>query len=100
MTGDFNDDIGDGNNKLTLLLSEFDLTDVHAHKHGFNTKLASYKRGQRRIDYFLVNHRLLDHVIRCGFEQFDAQITSDHRGYFVDFLIPVIFDRQLPQLFS
>ena len=100
LTGDFNDEIGDGNNKLTLLLSEFDLTDAHAHKHGYNTKLTSYKRGQRRIDYFLVNHRLLDHVIQCGFEQFDAQITSDHRGYFVDFLIPGIFDRRLPQLFS
>ena len=100
LTGDFNDVIGDGNNDLTILTSSFDLIDVHANKHGFDHEIATYKRGKRRIDYLLASRRLTDHVIRCGYEKFDARIVSDHRGYFVDFSIPGIFDRRLPQLFS
>ena len=44
--------------------------------------------------------RLIDHVIRCGFEVFRALIGSNHRGYFVDLSMIVLFDRQTPAIVS
>ena len=87
LTGDLNDEIGESNNALTKLISEFGLIDVHSNKHGYDTDLPTYKRGPRRLDYMFVSRRIIDHIKRCGYENFDARIVSDHCGYYADFSI-------------
>ena len=62
LTGDFNDLIGESNNALTMLISDFGLIDIHTNKHGFDTDIPTYKRGPRRLDYMFVSRRLLDHI--------------------------------------
>ena len=92
LTGDFNDVIGESNNALMKLISEFGLIDVHSNKHGYDTDLPTYKRGPRRLDFIFVSRRLIDHIKRCGYEKFDARIVSDHCGYYADFSITGLFN--------
>ena len=87
LTGDFNDVIGESNNALAKLFSEFGFIDVHFNKHRYNTDISTHKRGPRQLDYMFVLRRLLDHIKRCGYEKFDARIVSDHCGYYADFFI-------------
>jgi hypothetical protein len=47
-----------------------------------------------------VTPRLVDHILRSGYEPFHARIPSDHRGYFVDFDLAGFLDRQLPSIFT
>ena len=47
LTGDFNEVIGDDNNKITELIIKSNLIDVHADRHGFEYDFATYKRGKR-----------------------------------------------------
>ena len=75
-----------------------ELIDVHAYKHGFNCDISTWARGSRRLDYFFLSRRLIDHVLRCGFEQFFYRLSKDHRGYFVDLSMIGLFDRRLPIL--
>ena len=60
LTGDFNDVIGDVNNDLTILMSSFNLIDIHANRHGFNNEIATYKKGERQLDYIFASQRLID----------------------------------------
>jgi hypothetical protein len=57
-------------------------------------------RGTKRLDYVFVTPRLVDHILRSGYELFHARIASDHRGYFADFSLAGFLDRQLPSIFS
>ena len=97
LTGDFNDVIGDSNNALTMLISDFGLIDVHTNKHGFDTDIPTYIRGPRRLDYMFVSRRLLDHIKKCGYEKFDVRIVSDHRGSYADFSVRGLFDQSFEQ---
>lgn len=72
ITGDFNDTIGDSYNPLTRLIQDFDLRDVHAFNHGYDYNIAIYFRGSCRLDYVFVSRRIIDHVVRCGYEPFNA----------------------------
>ena len=100
LTGDFNDTIGESHNDLTLALLESGLQDVIAIHHGFDTNIATYKRGPRRIDYAFVSRRILNHVSACGYDRFDEALCSDHRGYYIDLSIPGLFGNALPTLCS
>ena len=100
LTGDFNEDMGDNHNDLTQLMIEMDLVDIHAHTHGYDYEIATYTDGVRRLDYAFLSRRLIDHVVRCGYERFCMRLATDHRGYFVDLSLRGLFDRQLPSLFS
>ena len=92
LTGDFNDVIGDTHNELTKLFLEMELIDVHAYTHGSNCDISTWTRGSHRLDYFFLSRRLIDHVLRCGFEQFYYRLSKDHRGYFVDLSMIGLFD--------
>lgn len=88
--GDFNEVMGEFNNGLTRLITECNLVDVVANKHlaaGFTT----YQRGTRVLDYCLMDQALLGATMKCGYEPFQANIVSDHRGLFVDFHVPNLF---------
>jgi hypothetical protein len=99
LTGDFNELIGDEPNGMAKVLSAGGLTDAHSHQHG-EVDIATYTRGTKRLDYVFVTPRLIDHILRSGYESFHARIASDHRGYFVDFALAGFLDRQLPSIFS
>ena len=100
LTGDFNDTIGESHNALTLAILEIGLQDVIAIQHGFDTNIATYKRGPRRIDYVFVSRRILNHVNACGYDRFDEILCSDHRAYYLDLSIPGLFGNDLPILCS
>ena len=69
------------------------LTNVHAHNHENHTTIATYIQGKRRVDYYFVSPRIIDHVVQCGFEVFHARKVSDHQGYFVHLSITGLFDQ-------
>ena len=99
LMGDFNEVVGDDPKMMAKVLMAGDLTDVHAHKHG-QAHIATYIRGRRRLDYCFVSPRILEHVLRCGFEAFHARKVCDHRGYFLDLSMIGLFDRRLPAIFN
>ena len=100
LMGDFNETIGEDPRMMAKVLTAGRLTDIHANRHGLNTNIATYIRGKRRVDYCFASPRLMDHVLRCGFEAFHALIGSDHRGYYVDLSMQGLFDRRLPTIIS
>jgi hypothetical protein len=99
LTGDFNELVGDDPRGMAKVLAAGCLTDVHGHQHG-QVDITTYTRGVKRLDYVFVTPRLVDHILRSGYESFHARIASDHRGYFVDFALEGFLDRQLPSIFS
>ncbi|OEU09351.1 hypothetical protein FRACYDRAFT_248200 [Fragilariopsis cylindrus CCMP1102] len=99
LTGDFNELVGDDPNGMVKVLSAGGLTDAHSYQHGI-IDITTYTRGVKRLDYVFVTPRLVEHIIRSGYEPFHARIASDHRGYFVDFALAGFLDRQLPSIFS
>ena len=99
LTGDFNELVGDDLNAMARVLAAGDLTDAHGHQHG-EIDIKTYTRGHARLDYVFVTPRMVDHILRSGYEAFHARIVSDHRGYFVDFALAGFLDRQLPAIFS
>ena len=99
LTGDFNELVGDDPNGMVKVISAGGLTDAHSHQHGI-VDITTYTRGVKRLDYVFVTPRLVDHILRSGYESFHARIASDHRGYFVDFALAGFLDRQLPSIFS
>ena len=52
---------------ITKVLSAVNLADVHTHRHG-HANIATYIRGRCRVDYCFASPRILEHVLRCGFE--------------------------------
>ena len=99
LTGDFNEVVGDDSNGMAKALLAGNLTDAHSNQHGM-VDITTYTRGTKRLDYIFVTPRLVDHILRSGYESFHARIASDHRGYFVDFALAGFLDRQLPSIFS
>ncbi|OEU17034.1 hypothetical protein FRACYDRAFT_239635 [Fragilariopsis cylindrus CCMP1102] len=99
LTGDFNELIGDDPNGMVKVISAGGLTDAHSHQHGV-VDISTYTRGVKRLDYVFVTPRLVEHILRSGYEPFHTRIASDHRGYFVDFALAGFLDRQLPSIFS
>jgi hypothetical protein len=90
--GDFNDNIGDHNQGLTRLCNECLLQDVVFENHGHDSHVFNtYKRGNRCIDYMLVDRQMMPAVQACGYEPFNIRIMGDRRGLYVDFLTRDLF---------
>jgi exonuclease III len=81
LTGDFNEMVGDDSNGMAKVLSAGNLTYTHSNQHGI-VDITTYTGGTKRLDYVFVTPRLVDHILRSGYESFQARISSDHRGYF------------------
>ena len=80
---------------MAKIISAGKLTVVHAHKYD-HENIATYIRGQRRVDYCFASPRILDHVLRYGFEAFHARKICDYCRYFVDLSVVGLFDQRLP----
>jgi endonuclease/exonuclease/phosphatase family metal-dependent hydrolase len=79
LTGDFNELVGDDPRGMSTVLSAGELTDAHEHQHG-TIGITTYTRGVKRLDYIFVTPRLVEHILRSGYESFHTRITSDHIG--------------------
>jgi hypothetical protein len=99
LTRDSNELVGDDLDAMARVLAVGDQTDAHGHQHG-EIDIKTYTRGHTQLDYVFVTPRMVDHILRNGYEAFHARIVSDHRDYFVDFALAGFVDRQLPAIFS
>jgi hypothetical protein len=99
LTGDFIKMVGDDARGMAKAIEAGNLTAAHGHQPGI-VDITTYTRGTTRLDYVFVTPGLVDHILRSGYEPFQARITPDHRGYFVDFALSGFLNRQLPSIFS
>ncbi len=88
--GDLNEVLGQDQTGMTRLIQDCNLIDIVARNH-LATGFSTYQRGRNVIDYCLMDISLVPMVIRCGYESFNANIVSDHRGIFVDFSTTHLF---------
>jgi hypothetical protein len=96
VAGDLNEVIGESPSGMARLVSECGLTDAVVDKHGA-MNFTTYQSGRRVLDSCLVDDDLLGAVHLCGYEAFQANILSDHRGLFIDFSTEQLFgNRTLP----
>ena len=94
LNGDFNEDLGETDG-MSLLCTTCHMRDPILTNHGA-TEFATYSRGHKVIDYILISEDLLPAVRRCGYEPFNNNIISDHRGAYVDFDTDLLFGDPLP----
>lgn len=97
LAGDFNSTIGDEPAGLDKIVQKHSLTDAIQHLHG-PYECATYSRGSKCIDYFLVSSELLPCLRRGGILPFDAITMSDHRGLFIDLNMKTLFGSDIPSL--
>jgi hypothetical protein len=95
LAGDLNETLGEDTAGMTRLCSQCRLRDPIWERHSV-TDFATYKRGQRVLDYILVDPDLLPSVQQCGYEPFEAHIPSDHRGIFIDLITTSTFGKPVP----
>jgi hypothetical protein len=84
VAGDFNEIIGETTQGLTKLCSECHLVDI-IRSHHPRRDFTTYSRGQKILDYVLIDPALAPAVTACGYEPFMIRIMGDHRGLYVDF---------------
>ena len=97
LAGDFNESLGEELTGMSSLASECQLIDAVVDWHG-PMQFTTYQRGQKVLDYILVSQDLLGSIRSCGYEPFQANIFSDHRGTFIDFSTGHLFGKKLQPL--
>ena len=60
------------------------LIDFHSETHGLGAEVPTYHRSAHRIDYVLVSRNVFQNTMKCGIEELNAGIISDHKGLFLD----------------
>ena len=81
---DANERMGDEPAGLQRLTEALALTDIHANLLDPAQEPATYLRGEKRLDYALLNHYFLPHVQGCGFGPLQDGPTTDHRYGYLD----------------
>jgi hypothetical protein len=69
LAGDINEMVGDDPNGMAKVLLTGNLTDAHSNQHGM-VDITTYTRGTKRLDYVFITPRLVDHILRSGYESF------------------------------
>ena len=92
--GDFNEVLGESPDGFTKLCSECHLVDPITTIHG-PQDFATYNRGHKVLDYILVDEELLPSIVRCGYEPFNSNFFSDHRGVYIDVDTDMFFGDQV-----
>ena len=82
---------------MSHLVSECQLVDAIADRHG-SLQFTTYQRGQHVLDYILVTQDLLGSIRSCGYEQFHANIFSNHCGVYINFLSSHLFGCKIQPL--
>ena len=80
---------------LQTLLTQCNLLDIHRHHPAHSTYIGS---AQRRIDFVFGSDKVDQHVSRSGTLPYNEGPQADHRGLYVDLLLPAIFDHTVALL--
>ena len=98
LAGDFNEALADAEGRgMSYLCNQCSLVDPILNKFGI-TEFTTYNRGTKVIDYILISQDLLGAVSRCGYEAYQSNIISDHRGVYMDVFTNVFFGDSIPKL--
>ncbi len=73
--------------------------DLMMSRHSSNPP-ATYARGSKCLDYALASPEICEALRSAGYEEFNARIASDHRGYFFDFDTNALFGSETQVLAS
>jgi exonuclease III len=97
--GDFNERIGVERNPTSSLLSEFGLVNLMLSRHPAPLPV-TYARGRKCLDYGFASSHVVQSLVACGYEAFNARYPTDHRPYFFDFDTDKLFGNTTPLLAS
>ena len=95
--GDFNEPLGQDPEGMSKIAGELGLLDLMMSRHS-SSPPATYARGSNCLDYALSSPEVCEALRSSGYEEFNARIASDHRGYFFDFDTNVLFGSETQQL--
>ena len=97
---DANECIYERASKLRNLMSKYELTDVHRYHHETNDSADwnTYSRGSKKIDYIFGTPGVIEWTKKCGMEEFNARIQSDHRGLWMDVDMKSLLGGKVPDL--
>ena len=86
--------------KIRNVVTKHGLTDIHRLNHGEHESndWNTYARGSKKIDYIFGSTGVVDWTTRCGIEEFNARIQSDHRGLWIDVDIESLLGGKIPDL--
>jgi hypothetical protein len=97
LVGDFNEPFGSDPDGLSYIAGELLLVNLSTSRHS-STEPATYARGSKCLDYALGSPNLRDAMISMGYDSFNARLSSDHRGFFLDFDTDKFFGSSTPDL--
>ena len=97
LVGDFNEAVGADTNGIVSIIQDLNMTDLMGARH--NQELpATYARGRRCLDYGFATALASAALKQCGYESFGHRYPSDHRAYFFDFDIRLLFGTAIQAL--
>lgn len=99
VVGDFNETFGADPDGMSKIAGQLGLIDLMACRHSLDPP-ATYARGTKRLDYALANSSVSEALVSAGYEEFNAHVVSDHRGFFLDFDTNLLFGSSTQQLAS
>jgi hypothetical protein len=95
--GDFNEVMGDDPDGITALAHKMELFDMMSSRHA-NQPPVTYSRGRRCLDFGLATSHVIQSITRCGYEAFHSCHPSDHRAYFLDLDVNLLFGTSIQPL--
>jgi exonuclease III len=100
LVGDFNEPFGSDPDGLSFIAGELSLVNLAATRHPSMIVPATYSRGTKCLDYALGSARMRDALIALGYDPFNVRLSSDHRGFFLDFDTDKLFGNPTSDLAS
>ena len=97
LTGDFNEEFGADPDGMAKLATTCQLVDIMSSRNSSKPP-ATYARGTKRLDYALASTHVQESLIRSGYEPFNSRISTDHRGFYMDFSTHNLFGSETQKL--
>ena len=97
LLGDFNEVMGEDPDGMTSLAHQLELYDMMSSRHS-SPPPVTYSRGRRCLDYGLATPLVIQAITRCGYEAFHIRYPSDHRAYYFDMDVNLLFGTRIQQL--
>jgi hypothetical protein len=100
LAGDFNEPLTLETSTTAKICQDINLVDMMNLRHPAIPEPATFIRGTKRIDYFLISESILPAVQACGYDPFHFRLQSDHRGMLLDLHTPTAFGNATAALAS
>ena len=97
LTGDFNEALGTDPDGMAKLATTCQLLDIMSSRNSSKSP-ATFARGTSRLDYALASKHVQESLFLAGYEPFNSRISTDHRGYYMDFATSKLFGSDTQQL--